>query len=399
MHWIRFPALTVLLFVGVVSMTPAQAPRDTVRINHPDGGLWKTPRRLVQAGSVELPASHDGFGRVADLAVTLDGGVFVFDAEGPSGPTLLQFDVRGRFVRTIGRSGEGPGEFPGSSVFGVSVVAAASGAFYVRAGERIYCYDAAGMRTNDVTYRDGVTSTSFLGLRPGPGGFYIRNERDASLGLMRIVAGMPYAKYTCAGMLVDSVQVPRPDMMARGDRPFVALPYWTTLEDGTIVMTRTDQFAVTIVPPSRAQPARAIRVNAPPVRFQADERKQRQAVHDWGVARGHFPVRVIVPETKFPLAGLIVEPSGAFWLVRNDVSEPAPPRGSSQTVRGKTYESPRITFASRKRYAGFLPDGTYRGDVILPITTMKVAFGAGVAWAVLVDDDGVEDVVRFVLPK
>ncbi|MEX2284357.1 MAG: 6-bladed beta-propeller [Gemmatimonadota bacterium] len=61
----------------------------------------------LRIGQVEGDEIYS-FGRVTDLTVGKDGSIFTADINPTS---LRKYDAEGRFVRVIGRVGEGPGEY------------------------------------------------------------------------------------------------------------------------------------------------------------------------------------------------------------------------------------------------------------------------------------------------
>jgi hypothetical protein len=67
----------------------------------------------LRIGSEQGPAA---FASVAAVAVGSDGSIYV--AEGQGINTIKMFDERGRFVRSFGRAGDGPGEFRSISAMG-----------------------------------------------------------------------------------------------------------------------------------------------------------------------------------------------------------------------------------------------------------------------------------------
>jgi hypothetical protein len=87
---------------------------DGVRVVHNEkGGLWgKTPKvglELVRKiGDIDTEDANVAFNFPSDVAVDKDGNVYVLD----SGNTRIQkFGTDGKFLATIGRKGQGPGEF------------------------------------------------------------------------------------------------------------------------------------------------------------------------------------------------------------------------------------------------------------------------------------------------
>lgn len=112
------PLLIVLTIIPLV-LTAAPEPQkietvDGVRVVHNiKGGLWgQTPKvslELVRKiGDVDTEDEHLAFNFPSDIAVDRDGNIYVLDA----GNTRVQkFGPDGRYLATIGRKGQGPGEF------------------------------------------------------------------------------------------------------------------------------------------------------------------------------------------------------------------------------------------------------------------------------------------------
>jgi hypothetical protein len=51
-------------------------------------------------------------GEIADIALARDGSIYVFDRQVPA---IRHYDTQGKFLRTIGRRGQGPGEYHSAS--------------------------------------------------------------------------------------------------------------------------------------------------------------------------------------------------------------------------------------------------------------------------------------------
>lgn len=83
---------------------------DTVIVTTTGGSVWPAPARLVEElriGVLDGPEELI-FGFINELAPDADGGVYVFDAQVPA---LRYYDAAGNYVRTLGGSGSGPGEY------------------------------------------------------------------------------------------------------------------------------------------------------------------------------------------------------------------------------------------------------------------------------------------------
>jgi hypothetical protein len=114
-------AVAVALTIGAASAARAQQPTQD---------LDAAPRlRLVEElrlGSATDP--NTGFSRVGSVAVDRDGQLYVFEVQDRH---IRVFGATGRLLRTIGRAGNGPGEFAAPTVsVGISgdTVVALSGA-------------------------------------------------------------------------------------------------------------------------------------------------------------------------------------------------------------------------------------------------------------------------------
>ncbi|UCD24380.1 MAG: 6-bladed beta-propeller [Gemmatimonadota bacterium] len=83
---------------------------DTIVVRTLSGSVWGTKAKLEEVlsiGVVHGPEEFE-FGEIAGVAVDGTGGVYVFDR---SVPALRYYDSSGRYVRTLGRTGSGPGEY------------------------------------------------------------------------------------------------------------------------------------------------------------------------------------------------------------------------------------------------------------------------------------------------
>ena len=82
---------------------------DTTVVRTESGSVWGAPAHLVEEVAIgEMDGADEYlFGQVAAIAAAPDGTVYVLDRQGPS---LRAYGPDGRYLRTLGRQGEGPGE-------------------------------------------------------------------------------------------------------------------------------------------------------------------------------------------------------------------------------------------------------------------------------------------------
>jgi len=112
---LRFPVLAwaVLAFASAVAAQKVETV-DGVRVVHNEkGGLWgKTPKVALdlvrKIGDIDTEDENLAFNYPADVTVDGDGNIYILDA---ANARIQKFGPDGKFVATIGRKGQGPGEF------------------------------------------------------------------------------------------------------------------------------------------------------------------------------------------------------------------------------------------------------------------------------------------------
>jgi len=84
---------------------------DVTVVKNPKEPLYQTPilelKEELSLGGPEAQGEY-AFGQIADLVVDDAGSFYVLDGRSSH---VKVFDASGRYVRTIGRAGQGPGEF------------------------------------------------------------------------------------------------------------------------------------------------------------------------------------------------------------------------------------------------------------------------------------------------
>jgi len=127
--WISFLAIFVL-FIWTAIFPQKIETVDGVRIVHNvKGGQWgKNPQvsiKLFQTiGDLNTEDENLAFNSPADVAVDAAGNIYVLDA---SNQRIQKFSPAGKYLTTIGRKGQGPGEFSYPAAFDID----GQGNFYV----------------------------------------------------------------------------------------------------------------------------------------------------------------------------------------------------------------------------------------------------------------------------
>jgi hypothetical protein len=196
----------------------------------------------------------DGWAQFATVdAVAFDsaGQLYVLDRHALR---LVVIDVRGRFVRTIGGRGQGPGEFTAISAF----AAFPDGSLVVRdpIKDVFIRYDAAGKHVRDV--RVGYDHGSPGALAPVARDqlvalthvFYVDGEATADIGnrfgpitdvpVQRIGLSVPSTRLIARAWLQPRPPRPGP----RTPHGLAALPRWTAAPDGRLALADSISYEI-----------------------------------------------------------------------------------------------------------------------------------------------------------
>jgi hypothetical protein len=376
--------LTTSLVLASLAFHPAQR-ADTVRA-----------RLLATIG--ENSATPFLLGEISGLAIDDSGRVYIGDFQDPR---VAVFSSRGRHLATIGRKGQGPGEFtaPTGPVIG------ADGALYVRNMEQVVRF------TRDP--RTGIASRydkAFVGPTMAPWRSKLSSAIDRrgrfhfplEVGLRDGLTHYAYRRYSLDGRLLDSIPVPiystsRSSWASvptgpNGGRvvpglsmvPFHPVPVWAVSVNGTVIGGPADRYELTetdslgrairtwrrLVPADRIPPrvrgdsllALRRRIDSLPVPLS----QVRGASEEVKAQR--------LPETYPFYRGVLAMPSGELWVRRWN-----PPALGNVTVIDV-----------------FAANGTYAKTVVLPVDCAALpalAVNGRIAACVVIDQEtGAESV-------
>ncbi len=390
--------LAVLPAVALGQTTRTQR-GDTVVITTTGPGQAGAPLRPVELLRIGGDSHETTFGQVSLLTAMPDGGVLLVDHRSLDGLIIRQFDGNGRFVRNIGRPGQGPGEYGGS---GLNATVAQGGDIVVRDGNRSISRFAPDGRlvrsfplhhnngsTNEVVAADDGTIWVRAPFVRGPAPFD---------GIMR-----PMQRWSADGRLLDSLVDAR-QWMSPGFDPAIHRRWWHPTPDGLLLHARADVFGYLLSDPAGRLPPTLVRAERRPLRFEgparAEQERQRNFILDSCPPMGQAPAqRVRLPDTlPVALGSAARDPAGRVW-----VTVSAPFVRSAPVVTGSCgrANAPPITFTSQygqtQRYAVFAPDGALLGEVDFP-PRVRVVHGRDHVWAVIRDEDDVPTVVKYRIP-
>ena len=403
------PSSRYLLALLVPIALSAQAGRvervrhgDTTVVRTTGNGLWGAPRDAIEVRRIGGDTKETTFGGIFSTVALPDGGVLVFDEKGLDGPALRMFDRDGKFVRTVGREGEGPGEY---SAFTPFITVASDGTILLRQFQGlINRYRADGKFINSFRFEIGAGGRQDVFFGNGPS-VYVRSGWPNGLRnpLMSTI-GLPMRHYDTLGVILDSIVAPS-YLAVRSQSPNGPHESWIPLADGRILATRTDRLGFLIRSGSGGRNLFLADVVTEGPRYLPEERKEQQAVADFQheqVGRMYpegFPA-FTVPERKLLSGQLIMAVDGRVWLKRTAVGVKGPARiEAGYSDRTGKSGSISVTYSDLPVFSAFRLDGTYLGDVRFPPNVTGISFVGDNAWAIIKGPDDEPVLVKFHIPN
>jgi len=373
-----------------------------------------TLRRELSIGVAEGDEKYM-MGAIADVAVSASGDIYVWDR---SIPAIRMYDASGKYIRTIGRLGSGPGEYrPG-------------GALAIGRNGNLLMWDPGNARINVYT-ASGDVLTSW----PTKSG---RSGSIEGSGLLTVdAAGFTYAKsmfvinqagkptdtrtgwirFQPDGSLQDTILAPSYPgerllyAEARGQFssryvPFMPHGYFALSPLGYFVSGVNDRIALDINEPGR--PVVSIRRTIAPEAVSAHERDSaraditadmRKVLPSWSWNGGD------IPKTKPVYSSLTVASDGRLWVEldegpRAKEDSASLGRGQMMVMEGRGGGAVRTVPWSCPSTGSMLfdvyePSGTYLGQVQLPARIDAIVMRGDFIWATTCNDDGVPSVGRY----
>ena len=363
----------------------------------------------VREGSTEYT-----FNGVVDVAIGQGGEILVLDGLPTGGrATIRLYDPKGRFRRTIGRLGRGPGEYV--SAWGVTFLRDGRIALYDRLGARINIYTAEGDYSDTwliPVYRDGAPLFNEIRSLP-EGGIAISIK-------MSVPPGDPaggdavdaIVRVDSNGTVIDTLRVPPlPDIhqivtvrRARGTSTFhVAYSprsFWRWSPLGYVVTGVSKRYSIDLLLPRshdgeadklpywrRGDAVLSIRRDVAPVVVSSEERADQddflreRTQRSSGRLEGRIPR---TPRIKPYFGGLFVGDDGRIWVSVHTVSTRYMPS------RRETESTPHLGWREVPQMDVYEPDGVYIGRVRMPYDFYPLTFRGDRIWGVIVDAVGVD---------
>ena len=372
---------------------------DTTVVRTLSGSVWGTEAILVPEitiGQVDGPEDYL-FGIIRSIAVADNGAVYVLDGQAQH---VRVFDSLGVYVETLGRRGEGPGEFTAAE----AVAALPDGRLAVRDPEnqRVTVFGPGRGEMAEWRYTGGVSTFSPLYADTRGRTFLLAGDvsRVDEIVMEIIVLGPD-------GTHLDTLPEPSSDYEAPYVRaeapgglsvtygvPFTPRFHWTFHPSGHFLTGLSNDYRIDL---ARDDGVLRIERSQDPVPASDAERTYQR---DLTVARirrslpGWDWDGPAIPGHKPFFRALRAGRDGRIWVRLSTAGHPV----------DNAYHDPDdpgsfpVTWEEETRYDVFEPDGTYLGVVVAPdeFTSFPVpVFGSDHVWAVTEDEQGVQRVVRY----
>lgn len=354
-------------------------------------------------------AAEYQFALVRDVLITPDGAIWVADGGAPAGaPKLRQYDSGGRFVRQVGRTGDGPGEYRAVGQLALmkdGTVAMRDGAppgrvlIYGPDGSPRATWSASSLGVGYMNHPAGSIYVDTSGVvwipvagRPGPDRPpppYLRVSPDGT-----VLDTVPYPELPEVGSLSIAIRQTTPSggVAQMG----VAVPYQaiSTLAwnpTGGFAVARTDVYRIEILEPVGGDGvpltpvADVVTRDTPPVPVPQAEREAISRHIDEAVSRimedmgvSDRPTIPPVADYKPPIKGFRFTDDGVLLV---DVSMP------SRLLDGEWTEA--------TAYDVFDEDRRYVGRMVLPDSFTIVGMRGDLIWGVSRGEYDVESIRAY----
>ena len=410
----RSPSAALLLSIAASvagAQTPAARPDTVVRVA--DRPLHHGVATLVEEMSVGVAdgAEEYMFGDVADVALGRDGSIYVFDRQVP---IVRQYDAIGKFIRSIGRRGAGPGEYRSTS--GIATMKDGRLLLWDTGGWRINVYSPAGEALTQWLTPSGSsgssTATYSRALLVDTAGLVVTRKIIITPGNFRNRPTV-WMRYRADGSLVDTLRAPPAprepstltaasgNAMTSTELPFAPKRVVAMSPFGYFVAGYPDRYSFELH--QSGKPVVSVRRDVKPEPVsraeRAEARKQtedrmRQTDPTWSWNGPDIPDwKPLYSDIQIGLDGriwiaLVPEVSRRVGNTSGSIGAGGP--GGSRPPAQPTGEPRRPAL-----YDVYEPDGSYLGQVQVPAGVSSVLRRGNQVWGVEFDADDVPRIKRY----
>lgn len=382
---------------------------DTLVVRTEAGSVWEMPRRLVAdltIGQFEGPDEYI-FGHIRSLAVAPDGSIYVFDSQAKE---LREYAPDGTYVGTLGREGEGPGEYKQPDG-GLAVLPDGRVLLRDPGNARISVFSPTGEYLESWRIRGGFNTSRPLTVDTA-GNAYVFLLMDYEVPVTEWQFGL--ARYGPDGAPGDTILPPswnfeearivatRTDgentSQSVNSVPFAPEAMWAFSPLGYMVGALSTRYAVDLyVAPGLVR--RIERADWKPVPVLAEEKDEHERIATANMRftdpswRWDGPP---IPDTKPPFSRIFVGEAGRIWVQLHQEARKV--ERDDDPGDAEPGEVPEKTWIEPVAFDVFEPTGEYLGMVTAPDGFSPYpapVIRGDTVWAIVRDDLDVPYIVRF----
>ncbi len=350
-------------------------------------------------------------GEIADITLTRDGSIYVFDRQVP---TIRQYDAQGKFIRAIGRRGQGPGEYHSAS--GLATMRDGRLLLWDTGNWRINVYSATGDVLTQWMTPSGLsgssTATYSRAILVDTAGRIVTRKTIFRAGDVRSRLTV-WLRFNPDGASLDTIYPPpapreMAELSATAGRsstsrlvPFAPKRIVVMSPHGYLIAALPYRYAFELHQPGRpvtsvrrdVKPQPVSRTERAAARREVEERmRQTDPAWSWNGPD--------IPDVKPLFADIQVGLDGRIWVAV--IPEVGPRIGSISggggigpgtqrpPTQGPPPDRPRPAL-----YDVFEPDGQYLGQVETPARFSSVVRRGDQVWGVSYDADDVPRIKRY----
>jgi len=295
-------------------------------VANPETPIWSseeawTTQEVLRIGEAAGDADYQ-FGQISGVGVTSDGRILVLDQQAQR---VQVYGPDGEYQRSIGRPGNGPGEF-----------GPAANALLVGRGDTVIVPDLANQRIN-ITPIDGEPTSFAIQMEQGipmrfdlmPSGDIVAQRRALNLPNQDAVSNDLIATQSYDGTILDTLLTPKrgDSFTITSDRPefriFAPEPVWTVLSNGRLAFATNNEYRIEVFGPD-GSPERIVTLPYEPKPVtDADQRTLNNLIRNQfalgGVPEAQLDLimdGVSFEETWPAFTQLRAGPDGTLWVQR-----------------------------------------------------------------------------------
>jgi hypothetical protein len=391
-------------WIALLVIVPTASAQDTVRVRGSGVPAWPkiSLTQVMSIGEIDGPPEV-AFGSIQAFTADWQNRFYTYDGKDKQ---IRAYDATGKFLRLIGRSGAGPGEY--KWVFGMGILSDSILALFDISNARITFFHPSGKllrtlpqprATNGFDHGFAVDHSGLLTYRVPP---KVGGASDVELPVEGPSKGMKvsdgYAlRINAEGSLVDSIPIPPPGPQQRGfylmgadggNLNFMSSYHAAVSPAGAVVFGQSSSYRFVIRPAKG--PVRVVEHPWTPVPVGSAERANWMEWVEYFRKRDNNRFNYTIPRTKPAYRDLFADQDGRIWVSVYTATEKRniPPRPAGDL-------RPRLVWRQNATYDVFDPMGVYLARVALEPNSQLLWAQRDRIWVLAKGADDEERIISY----